>query len=111
HNSHVLIRESDPHLFFRPAEHRKCTFCILSQIKATKFFSSFPRLILQLDMEHFVYAEVLHLSCVHIISDEIIVFVVPGQSPWAHMIWAAVLFEPDLFRYGPLKIFKQDLLI
>ena len=62
-------------------------------------------------MQHLVHPVMLDQLRLCIISDHIIILIIPGQSPRADMIPRSSVTQFHLFLHIPLEILELDLLI
>ena len=71
--------------------------------------SAFSFFLRYADMKHLVHTVVLDPSGIRIIAHQIIIFIVPGQPPWADMIPGPAMAQLHFLFHIPLKILETDL--
>ena len=109
HDAHIFIMETQLDHLFVPSEHPEGLSGIARQIKTAEFFPAFSFYAEQPDMQHLVHAEMFQDAGIHIITDQIIILIVPGQRPGAHLIVFSPFFQPDLLGNGPFEIPELNL--
>ena len=109
-SDHMVLRlQRDTGLL--AAEHPEQLVGVTRDIERFELLLPLPLLIQYLNIQHLVHTVVDHDIVFCIIGDEIILLVVPHQSPRAQRVPPAVIAELHLLFEVPLEVLKADLLV
>ena len=112
-NDHARKAVIYQHLYrrFLSPEHSETLLGIIRHIQLLEVFSSLAGFIRHPDMQHLIHPVMLDQLRLCIISDHIIILIIPGQSTRADMIPCSSVTQFHLFLHIPLEILELDLLI
>ncbi len=131
HDKMFIIRRDHDHLFaesvndnarqtildfqlndlFLTAEHSEALLRVIRHIELFEEFFSFPGFFGHIDVDHFINTVMLDLAFLRIVSYQIIILVIPGQSPRTDVITSPVVPQPHFFFLVPLEILEFYLFI
>ena len=104
---HVISRfQRNSHIL--PAKHAKKTAAVSGEIKFSKFLFSFPLVSRKGNLQHFIHAVMLDLVVFGVVSDKIIVLIIPQKRPRTDTVPGAVFAQFRLFFDIPLIILEAD---
>ena len=78
------------HRLLFSCKHAKGFLGVCGNIDLVKCLPSIPWRIGLRNVKHFIYAIVLHLLRGGVVGHQVIILVIPGQKPWAHLIKGSI---------------------
>ena len=111
HNSGQLVLTFQSHFRIHTAIHSEGFLCKCSQIKVLERFLTLAIILQDLRILHLINTIMLDDSSRCIVSNQIIVLVIPGQCPWADNIKSTILLQFQFFSDRPLCIMEFNLLV
>ena len=104
-----FIPAAEYHIRVRPSEHAEGLFGKCRQVKILKGLLPDPRLISQFDLHHLIHPVVFDDACRFIESNQVVVLIVPCESPGADQVHHAALFLHQFPACVPFTVFELDL--
>ena len=109
--SNQSILKPDLYILLFAAKHPENFFGKYGRIKIIKMLPAKSRLLCHLDTQHLIYPVMFDHSCFLIETQQVIIFIIPGQYPWTDTIKSPVPPQLHPLRHGPLIILKPNLYI